>query len=323
MQQLVNFSNVEYEINQILSGDVQKLEKLFSAYSLDGMELTLYDDWDEKLYPPSWMKGVHLRFWPNWMDFWRDDYTALTLEFGGETAYQSVYGVTKEAWIYKWKQHIHQAVSTGAGYVVFHVSNARTSELYNREYRYTSEDVINATIELVNIITEELPEGTALLYENLWWPGLTFCRPDLAEKLIRETKHHNTGFMLDTGHLMNTNWELRNEQEAQEYIFQVVDNLGVLAEKIQGVHLHKSFSGDFVRQVQEKYKGKSTNPLKWEDTFAYIAKVDWHKPFETDVAKKLVDKIKPKYLVHEFIQDNWQDWCSKLKIQQKALGGGL
>lgn len=321
MKQLVNFSNVEYEIQQILGGDIQRLDNLFNEFSLDGMELTLYDELRSNLYPKHWIKGVHLRFWPNWLDFWHNNHTALLSEYGDENNYHNMYGRTRDDWISTWKQHIRQAVSTGGDYVVFHVSNARTSELYNRRFFYTSEDVIDATIDLVNIITEDLPDNVSLLYENLWWPGLTLREPDLAEKLIRETRHSNTGFMLDAGHLMNTNWQLHSEQEAMEYIFQVIDNLGELSEKIYGVHLHKSFSGEYVRKVQDEYKNVSGKPLGWEETFSYISKVDWHKPFETDVAKKLVDKIAPEYLVHEFIQEDWQDWCNKLKIQKKALGG--
>lgn len=323
MQQLANFSNMEYEINKILGGNPQKLTELFSEFSLDGLELTLYEDWKLGLYPKEWVKGVHLKFWPNWLDFWYENIPILKEEYAGETSYQQVYGNSLEDWLEEWRWHISQAAATEPQYVVFHVSNARTSELYSRKFAYTSAEVIEATIDLINTIMENLPENITLLYENLWWPGLTFCEPKLADKLLSGTKHQNTGFMLDTGHLLNTSWNLKSEQEALNYICWRVNGLGELADKIQGIHLHSSFSGEFVKFQQEKYSSSVPKSLGWEETFDYISKVDWHKPFETEAAEKIVERIKPKYLVHEFIQESWQDWLNKLTIQQKALGGGI
>lgn len=51
----------------------------------------------------------------------------------------------------------------------------------------------------------KLPPHVALLFENLWWPGLTLKNPKLVAKLLKNVKHPNLGIMLDLGHLMNTN----------------------------------------------------------------------------------------------------------------------
>ena len=40
--------------------------------------------------------------------------------------------------------------------------------------------------------------------------------------------NHACGLMLDTGHLMNTNVHLQNEQQGIDYILQVVAKLGDL-----------------------------------------------------------------------------------------------
>ena len=173
MLELVNLSNVRYEIDRVLGGDTSALPAFFARHGLDGLELTLYEDWEPAQFPADWIQGVHLRFWPSWMDFWRGDREALAREFGSGAAWQASFGKTRDAWIDFWRRHVREAARTGARYVVFHVSQARTSELYHRRHAYGSAEVIEATLELVNMVMNVLPEDCLLLYENLWWPGLT------------------------------------------------------------------------------------------------------------------------------------------------------
>lgn len=320
MLELSNISNVPFEIQSILAGDTGRLSEFFRQTGLAGIELNLYEDWEPAAFPPEWIHGVHLRFWPNWLDFWREDRAALGREFGSDEAWQQSFGRTRADWVAQWRHHIRQAVRTGAEYVVFHVSQERPSEIFGRQYAYTDEEVIEAVLPLVNEIMVDLPEDCQLLYENLWWPGLTFCQPALAARLLAGTSHQNTGFMLDTGHLMNTCLELRDEQAAADYVCRIIDGLGDLREKIYGLHLHCSLSGPFVREKMKQYDGKSRTPLSWPEVFAYIARTDQHQPFRTKAARQIVDLVQPRYLVHEFVQESWVDWLEKVKIQRTALG---
>ena len=320
MLELSNISNVPFEVQSILAGDTSRLPAFFRQTGLDGIELNLYEDWNPADFPSDWIHGVHLRFWPNWLDFWCGDRDALCREFGSDRAWQESFGRTREEWLVQWHHHIRQAVRTGAEYVVFHVSQARTSEIYSRQYAYSDEDVIQAVLSLVNDIMADLPEGCQLLYENLWWPGLTFCQPALAAKLLAGTHHQNTGFMLDTGHLMNTCLELQDEQEAADYVCRTIAGLGDLRERIYGMHLHCSLSGVFVRQMKRQYAGRIGKPLSWQETFAYIARTDQHRPFRTQAARQIVELVQPRYLVHEFIQESWADWLQKVRLQRAALG---
>ena len=51
----------------------------------------------------------------------------------------------------------------------------------------------------------------------------------------------------------------------------------------------------------------------------YVLKVDRHQPFRTTAARRIVDAVQPRYLVHEFVPENYEDWENKLVQQQKVL----
>jgi sugar phosphate isomerase/epimerase len=318
MLELVNLSNAGFDTENLLRGRGEVLVEFLRQENLAGIELMLCGPWNERLHPARYVRGVHLRFWPDWLDFWQKNQNALLETFCTEAAIEEEYGGnTREAWLEKWRENIRQAVACKAEYVVFHVANVRSSEIYARRFAYTSEEVIKATAQLVNEITADLPETCQLLFENLWWPGLTFCNPHQATILLENISHANTGFMLDTGHLMNTNLQLKTEAEAVEYILSLTGKLGSLQKKIQGMHLHCSLSGQYTKKMMAVKKMK--NPLPWNEIMEYILQVDQHQPFRTDAAKRLVQKLQPAYLVHEFIQDSYMDWQEKVRQQRKSL----
>lgn len=317
MLELVNFSNLSDEIEHVLGGSTACLPSFFARHGLDGLEFTLYEDWNPVQFPSAWIHGVHLRFWLDWLDFWYGNRAALTAAYGSEAAWQASFGRTREEWIAFWRRHIREAARTRPQYVVFHVAQARTSELYHRHHMYDSAEVIHATLELVNTVMNELPENCLLLYENLWWPGMTLLDPMLIGRLLSGTHHRRTGIMLDTGHLMSTSLSLSTEAEAVRYVQDVVRGLGSFRDSIYGMHLHQSLSGAFVRQVMEEADG---GPSDLSEAFHYIGRVDEHRPFETAAVRELVEEVRPKFLVHEFIQDSMEDWEQKVHVQRHALG---
>ena len=321
MLQMVNLSDSSFDIESLLRGSNGRLDQILQENGLDGIEFLPCDPWNQELFPAKYIKGCHLLFWPNWLDFWRDDKKALLSEFGSEENVINLYGGARSDWLEIWRGNLRQAAGCGARYVVFHVANARTSELYSRRFAYTSEQVVDAAIELVNEIVDELPEECWLLFENLWWPGLTLLEPELAGRLLERVHHEKTGFMLDTGHLMNTNLALRGEDEAVCYIVTVVDKLGSLSRRILGMHLHCSFSGAFVERTRRAHAKEAPHPLNWQESMDYVMRVDRHRPFRTPVVRHLVNILKPQYLVHEFIQDSWEDWNNKVRVQCMALNG--
>ena len=321
MLELVNISNADCDRENLLENRTDALANMIERYGLDGIEFMLCAPWDRAMYPPAYIKGVHLLFWPSWLDFWRGDKAALLAEFGMEENIRVYYGSLDVGdWVESWKENLRQAAVCQPQYLVFHVAHNVTSEMYTREFAHTDEEVIEGTVELVNEIAAEIPQGVRLLFENLWWPGLTFQKPQLAGALLERVSHVDTGFMLDVGHLMNTNADLASEEDGARYVKEIYRNLGELGKRIYGVHLHQSLSGSYTKRMMEEHAGEHRS-LSWQEAMEYVLQVDRHQPFQTDAARRIVDLICPDYLVHEFIQRC--DWEGKLQTQQRALQSGV
>ena len=320
MLELTNLSNADCDVENLLLNRSDTLPEILRTHRLDGIEFMLCATWDRAMFPSAYIKGVHLLFWPTWVDFWHGDRAALMEEFGSEENIRTYYGSLHVSdWIEAWKENLRQAAECAPAYVVFHVAHNRTSEMYRRKFSSTDEDVIRATIELVNEIAAEIPHGCRLLFENLWWPGLTFRHPRLAAMLLEQAAHPETGFMLDTGHLMNTNLDLRSEAEGAAYVEKIYHSLGEVGKRVYGLHLHQSISGMYVREMMYRHAGEC-RPLDWQEAMDYVTHVDRHEPFRTEAARRILDVVQPDYLVHEFCQRSRADWEQKIRTQRLALG---
>ena len=314
MLQLVNLSNDISDV-QMLRNDANVLEKLFLERGLDGMELMLCQPWNSQLYRREWVHGVHLRFWPNWLDFWRGRKAELLQQFGDEAGIAAFYGgATPQEWLEVCRQNLRAASNAGAKYAVLHVSHSRMSEVYTRKFSATHREVIEAAIEVVNALAPDIPEEMELLFENLWWPGLTLREPELVACLLEGVRHARVGLMLDTGHLMNTNPDLRHEEEAIAYVLATLKNLGSYRRSVRGIHLHQSLSGAYVKKCRTSSDGRDL-----ADVMSHILRVDEHRPFTSPEVQRIIEYVEPAYLVHEFIQYSLEDWMAKLECQQTAL----
>lgn len=315
MLQLVNLSSYSSDL-ELISNNPTVLKNFLLDHQIDGLEVMFCNTWDERLFPRNIIQGVHLRFWPAWLDFWRGNKGELLKQFGSEEHIVSCYGgLTREAWLKLYRENIRTAVSTGAQYLVFHVSHARIQELFSWQFSVSDSEVIEATIELVNELVDEIPANVALLFENLWWPGLTLKTPQLVGRLLEQVKHPNVGIMLDTGHLMNTNQQLRSEAEGINYILRILHNLGKYSHYVRGIHLHKSLSGEYMKQSL----CRKIESYDMTEIMNHILKIDQHQPFATSEVQRLINYIKPDFLVHEFMYSTTAEWSEKIKIQQQAL----
>ena len=318
MLTLTNLSNADCDVAHILHGDADALPAILQEFGLDGIEFMLCAPWDRTLFPPAYIKGVHLLFWPTWVDFWSRDRSALMAEVGREDNVRGYYGSLDVAdWVEGWRENLRRAAECQPQYLVFHVAHNCTSEMYTRVFSVTDEEVIRAAIELVNAIVGEIPRGCKLLFENLWWPGLTFQKPQLAAELLARVSYPDTGFMLDTGHLMNTNLDLQSEAEGAAYVQKIYHELGDLGKRVYGIHLHQSLSGAYTREMMRRHAGWKA-PLDWQAAMDYVMHVDQHQPFHTDAARRIIETVQPMYLVHEFQHRSRDDLVSKLRIQQRA-----
>ena len=320
MLTLTNLSNADCDVENLLQNSPDTLAEILHTHMLDGIEFMLCAPWDRTMFPADYIKGVHLLFWPTWVDFWRGDRAALIEEFGSEEKIRAYYGSSDISdWVAAWKENLRRAAECKPHYLVFHVAHNRTSEMYTREFSASDEDVIRATIELVNELVPEIPQDCKLLFENLWWPGLTFRQPRLATMLLEQVSYADTGFMLDTGHLMNTNFDLSSEADGAAYVEKIYRDLGEIGKRVYGVHLHQSISGAYTKEMMRRHADEH-EPLDWREAMEYVLQVDLHQPFQTEAARRIVDTVQPAYLVHEFQQRSRSDAENKLLTQRRALG---
>lgn len=315
MLQLVNLSNYSSD-EALIEHSGKCLAGFLTKHHLDGLEMMFCGDWNRKIYEQKYLKGAHLRFWPSWIDFWHEDRAELLRQFGSEENIKNWYGgLTREEWLERYRENIRLAVRSGAHYLVFHVGNVRVDELFSWQFHADNREVVQSTVELVNELSDVIPETTALLFENLWWPGLTLRDARQVEFLLEHVQHQNSGIMLDTGHLMNTNQELHSEQEGISYVLTVLKKLGSWQNVIRGIHLHQSLSGAYVKQSLQT----ATTDYSMQHVMDHVLKIDQHLPFTCHQAREIVEQVQPDYLVHEFMQRSLADWGDKVTKQQQAL----
>lgn len=315
MKQLFNYYPLtEYEAE--LDAHYGSLETYLTACGLDGAEVFLPSEYHEDI--ANHIVGIHLPYLPHWVAFWRGDEARLIGQFPSRDARRTYFSGadTREEWTERVRGSIRRALCYRPEYLVWHVSEADRDEIYTRDFFYTSEDVLEATAELFHSVADIVPQDVPVLFENLWWPGLTLTDKSATDKFFRLIDRDTAGIMLDAGHLMNTNTALRTEEEAVDYILRMVDNLGLAAMRIRGMHLQCSLSGDYVTHaLKRRPKG-----LTIEKEMAHIASIDEHRPFQTDAMRRVIEKIQPDWLVHELYYDNLSHMHTMLTRTQDLLG---
>ena len=316
MLELVNLSNYKEDSLSLFNNDANKIQEFLETNKLDGLEMFFCEKWQKNVHKAEFIYGVHLPFYNDWLDFWYGNENETLKEFKNKkNVMKALGGLTKKDALKPFIDSISLAVEAKAEYVVFHVSNVRKSEIVSFDFKHNDKMVITTFIEFFNKLLKYIPKDMTVFFENLWWPGLTLLDRDLVAFFIENIKHENKGIMLDTGHLLNTNFELKNEYEAVDYILNVVGKLGDLRKYIRGIHLHHSLSGKYVKKAQ---KDNITFENEIE-IIEHILKIDNHLPFETKKAKKILELVNPDVLVHEFAQNTREDWQKKINIQRDAL----
>lgn len=326
MEILINTSNHISDLQRFENSSLN-LEEFLIDNKLTGVELIQCGPLDESALNKKLIKGVHLRYYPMWLDFWKGDKKALLKQFGSEESISYFYGEEGiEGVIKEYRKELNFAKEVGAKYVVLHVSHVELPHVYNYNFTYSNKEVIDASIDFLNKVLQGFEADFYLLFENLWWPGLDFLDRHSLERLINEVNFKNKGFMLDTAHLINTNIDINTEEEGISYILNTIENLGDLKEYIKGIHFNLSLSGAYVR---EKIKSKSpfVEPKNKEDfyknfkiAYDHIFNIDWHKPFTNKKAREILDSINPQFLVYEFSAKTRAELEDYIKIQHKALG---
>ncbi|WP_238528344.1 sugar phosphate isomerase/epimerase family protein [Acetonema longum] len=316
MLQLVNLSNYSTDL-VLIRNDAAELQAFLQRNGLDGLEMMFCDSWDPSIHRLEWIHGVHLQFWPSWLDFWRGDYQELLRQFGSRANIIASYGgLKREDWLNRQRANIRQAREAQAKYLVWHVCHNRLEEIFDWRFSASDREVVDGAIEVINEVADEIPADMTLLLENLWWPGMTLRDPGIIARLLEKIRHPRLGIMLDTGHLMNTNQDLRSQAEGIEYVLHTIDSLGEYSRSIHGIHLHYSLSGPYIRQT----RGWNRQSCSLEESISHVLKIDQHLPFTDSQVCRILDRVRPEWLVHEFVQKSAGDWEEKVVRQQRALG---
>ncbi len=287
----------------------------------DGVELLYHREDKKNIIPKEHVIGLHMHFFPFWLDFWKGNEERLLKEFDNRETWEQFYGgSTKGAVIQRYKKDLEYAHRYGAEYVVFHVSDASIEESFTWNYYYCDEDVVDATAELINELFKDEDGSMALLLENLWQPGLKFIRPEITKRLLDQIEYPNKGIMLDTGHLLHTNTALKTQEEGIAYIHQILDEHGELCKNIRGVHLNQSLTGEYCEATKNHPpKLAPTYQERYTQMFFHAFAVDKHEPFTGDGIKELIERISPEYLTFEFVTADNQQHREYLRQQLKAL----
>lgn len=324
MLKLLNFA----DYSPIIEGDrrgPEQLSAFLQKHRLDGVELIQHNrfmPWDPQRIPAEQIKGLHMQFWPTWLDFWNGNSEEVLRQFSTREAYMEYYGgETRDALVEYYRKEIKIAQKIGVKYIVFHVSHVQVEHCFSYQFSYSDEDVVEAFIQMLNEVLMGVDAEFDLLLENQWWPGLTLLDRQIAHRLLRGIRYPRTGFVLDIGHMMNTNPQLKSEEEAAEYILEVLHHLGDIASFIKGIHLNSSLSGEYVKKVIKAGKSLEAGTFfeRYDKACWHIAEIDQHKPFLHASIRQVIRQVSPSYLVYEFRADSLQDLERYIKLQNDAL----
>lgn len=256
------------------------LQAFYQSFGLDGLEVLEVGPDQRGVILPQDTIGVHLKYYSSWMDLWSNNQDRLLSEYQTPDAVRAAYGGTDQnALIQSYRNNIHFANTLQPEYLVFHVSECTMAESMLHQYYYTDEQVCDAAAALLNTVTDEIAGAPWLLLENLWYKGLTMEQPEIVQRLLDQIHYPKVGVMLDVGHLMHTNRDLENIDQAVDYIHSILDRYKNL-DFVKGIHLHQSLTGAFAKACIAQWKPISgTYQEQMWDVMERIFRLDTHQPF--------------------------------------------
>lgn len=145
-------------------------------------------------------------------------------------------------------------------------------------------------------------------------------------RLIEGLAFDNWAFVLDTGHLMNTNPAVMTEEQGIDYVLSVVERLApAVRKRIEGLHFHCSLSGRYQQQCIKAGLPDNFHRLSLDEQLyqsrTNAMHIDQHRPFTRPRCRDIVDAVQPCFLTHEFLSSTQAEYDQKLAVQQAALAG--
>lgn len=316
MKYLFNYCAIDWYEDELKNLHTT-LAELVQKLGVDGVEQLIYQVEPAKYSYKDLTVGVHLNYWPYWMDFWTKNVKRLRQQFPGvrERTEYFKQAMSTDEWLAVIRRNINVALAENPQYLVWHVGEATNYDAFTWDFHYKDKEVLGAAADVFNSVADEIPQHVTVLFENLWWPGLRLTNVRNVKYFFDHIKRENVGIMLDTGHLMNTNPNLRSEAEGADYICRTVGKLGALADLIKGVHLNCSLSGAYQRSFKRELPKNLTRKQIWE----HINAIDQHKPFTTQAAKQILDCVQPDFVNHELYYESLPEMQEKVALQLSQL----
>ena len=262
-----------------------------------------------------------MRFFPMWLDIYLGKYNMIKEKFSDKMdRFYWCGGDTKEDVITYYKKDLQRAKELGVEYVVFHACYVDDDGSLTYQFPYTDKEVLEGVVSLINDVFKNEDFQFTLLLENLWWAGLKLNSKSELKLLLNKIEYKNIGFILDTSHMLNTNFNLKNLDEGIDYIIENIDKMEELKKYIYGVHLSWSLSGDYVSKMIEKHrKSQEEREKAKKKIYEYVGQIDYHYPFEDNRIMKVLNKLSLKWLVYEFLYYNDEELEEKVIKQEKIF----
>lgn len=316
MKRLVNLSAAPW-LQQWLPEGEAGLETFINECSLDGIEWLVYNGHTPLKH--RGIKGWHLRYWPYWLDLWHGDWEALNRNGIDEEVCLKLYGGTDRQALIDWyRSEQAQAEAHGADYLVLHCCHVDFDEVFHRQYRYTDDQVVAATIELVNAAFEVSCKAP-LLFENLWWPGLRFDDHHQVAKLMEQIHYPHKGLLLDLSHMAVNHGGVWNSDDLLEAVSDLLKDLGDYRSAIKAIHCSNPFVGDRFRSMAlqaDSGSGMDIHPgilpedkleVRFQKVLQVIQTLDNHRPLSEKALMPILELIKPDYYIHELLPSSLQE----------------
>lgn len=316
MKKLLNIS--DFPSNE---ENLKLMNKYINKYNFNGFEIIKFDLEKDNSELKENIVGYHLRFFPMWLDIYLEKYDFINKKFPDKLErFYWCGGDSKEEIIKYYKKELEKAKELEAEYVVFHACYVDDDGSLIYKFPYTDMEVLEGVKALMNDIFDDKNFKFVLLLENLWWAGLKLTSKDQMEYLLKNINYKNTGFILDTSHMLNTNLDLKNLIDGIKYIEKNINMMGELKRYIYGVHLSYSLSGEYTKKMIEKHKRSKEEKIKTkEKIYEYVGKIDYHSPFEDNKIMSVLNKLSLKWLVYEFLYYNDKDLEDKVLKQEKIF----
>ena len=298
------------------------MNKFISDCLCDGCEVIRGGEDTTGTYDKDNVIGVHLFFYPAWLDFWRNDIPNLERHFGAREVWERYYQAkNREEFLLPYRADMEYAEAIGAEYVVFHVNDVSNEEVISYKWEHSDEEVIRAVAEIVNELTRGKNYHFKLRFEFLFTPGMMLLKPAETALMLELTDYENKGILMDTGHLMCAPQNIYTEDQGIDFVLDTVRNHGELAKYFKALHLHKSITGEYI----QRHKTLDITPKeefyeRWAQGYDIILNIDKHQPFENPRVQEILELVEPEYVTHEISAKTKEEKLEKVLIQMKALG---